>query len=362
VRGNKLGAMKDHRNLNLRIPGVVQVCRKVTAAKAPAYEIYVPVPRDPEGKKTGRILMLNSVVRLKELCYTVGDLNMFLPAAEVPDEDIVKTWQDDVTARLVDFDEAVQRLSDYAASREDHEPDVDVFGPASKRAQAAKAAERSQEAKQKEEQAKNLEARKTRVRSMRQESAFDMAHEVLEHVASEEKTSVSVSALSGAAQAAAHPNVKHLTDTLVRMGYLEDLQKGVFLLSDPLGTEQMGRRNRIAKHIKSKADAKEAMLVLCRKGKMDLVVEGLFRIPHFEGEEEPAGQARVSSGSSDHQPLKKKLKSAQDKPQVRKSVSSESAKAANLYDAKNPKLRTLLAGLPATRVAIRKHEYTKPPG
>jgi hypothetical protein len=183
---------------------------------------------------------------------------------------------------------------------------------------------------------------------MRQESAFDMAHEVLEPVASEEETSVSVSALSGAAQAAAHPNVKHLTDTLVRMDYLEDLQKGVFLLSDPLGTEYMGRRNRIAKHIKSKADAEEAMLVLCREGKMDLVVQGLFRVPHFEEDEKPPDQARVSSGSSDHQPPKKKPKSEQDKPQVRKSVSSEPAKAANLYNAKNPKLRALLAGLPAT--------------
>jgi hypothetical protein len=139
VRDNKFGAMKDHWNLNLRILGVVQVCRKVTAAKAPTYEIYVPIPRDLEGKKTGRILMLNSVARLKELCYTVGDLNMFLRAAEVPDEDIVKTWQNDVTARLVDFDEAVQRLSDYVASREDHEPEVDVFGPSSERALAAKA-------------------------------------------------------------------------------------------------------------------------------------------------------------------------------------------------------------------------------
>jgi hypothetical protein len=46
----------------------------------------------------------------------------------------VRTWQNDMTARLVDFDEAVQRLSDYVASREDHQPDVDVFGPASERA------------------------------------------------------------------------------------------------------------------------------------------------------------------------------------------------------------------------------------
>jgi hypothetical protein len=58
--------------------------------------------------------------------------------------------------------------------------------------------------------------------------------------------------------------------------------------------------------------------------------DGLFRVPHFEGEEEPTGRARVSSGSSDHQPLKKKPKSRQAKPKVRKSVSSEPAKSANL--------------------------------
>jgi hypothetical protein len=177
-----------------------------------------------------------------------------------------------------------------------------------------------------------------------------------------DEPSVSGPTLSGAAQAASHPNVKHLTDTLVRMGYLEDLLKGVFLLSDPLGTEHMGRRNRIAKHIKSKADAEEAMLVLCREGKMDLVVQGLFRIPHFEEDQKPTDQARVSSGSSDHQPLKKKPKSVQAKPNVRKSVSSEPAKSANLYDAKDPKLRALLAGLPATQVANRETGVPKPPG
>jgi hypothetical protein len=94
---------------------------------------------------------------------------------------------------------------------------------------------------------------------------------------------------------------------------------------------------------------------------MDLVVEGLFRVPHFEGEEEPAGQARVSSGSSDHQPLKKKTKSGQAKPKVRKSVSSEPAKSANLYDGKNPNLRALLAGLPATQVANRETGVHKAP-
>jgi hypothetical protein len=95
-------------------------------------------------------------------------------------------------------------------------------------------------------------------------SAFDMAHMELAPVG---EPSVSAPTLSDAAQAASHPNVTHLTDTLVRMGYLEDLQKGVFLLSDPLGTEHMGQRNRIAKHIKSKADAEEAMLVCAAREK-----------------------------------------------------------------------------------------------
>jgi hypothetical protein len=39
----------------------------------------------------------------------------------------------------------------------------------------------------------------------------------------------------------------------------------VYLLSDPLGTELMGRRNKVAKHIKSKVDAEEAMLIYAGK-------------------------------------------------------------------------------------------------
>jgi hypothetical protein len=101
---------------------------------------------------------------------------------------------------------------------------------------------------------------------VRPDSAFGMAHVVVEHPVSGEESSVSVPTLSGAAQAASHSNVKHLTDTLVRMGYLEDLQKGVVLLSDPLGTEHMGRRNRIAKHIKSKADAEETNVGFVPRG------------------------------------------------------------------------------------------------
>jgi hypothetical protein len=82
---------------------------------------------------------------------------------------------------------------------------------------------------------------------------------------------VSVPALSDPEHAAARPSVDHIPDTLVRMSYLEDFNKGVFLLRDRLGDKAVGRRNKVAKHIKSRADAEETMLVLSREGKMELV-------------------------------------------------------------------------------------------
>jgi hypothetical protein len=145
------------------------------------------------------------------------------------------------------------------------------------------------------------------------------------------------------------------------MGYLQDFQNGVYLLSDPLGTELMGRRNKVAKHIKSKADAEEAMLVLCREIKMEFLNNGLFRIPHFEEDRKPSGQDKASSGSLEHQPFRKKAKKVQAKPKVRKSVKSKLAKSANLYNAKNPNLRALLAGLLATQVANWKTGVHKAP-
>jgi hypothetical protein len=137
---------------------------------------------------------------------------------------------------------------------------------------------------------------------------------------------VSIPASSGAAQAASHPSVKHITDTLVRMGYLDDFQNGVFLLRDPLGDEKMGRHNKVAKHIKSRADAEEAMLVFCGKGKMDEISRGLFWVLHFEREKKPTGGTKTSSGSGGSQPPKKKPKTSQNKPKVRKSVKAEPAR------------------------------------
>jgi hypothetical protein len=143
----------------------------------------------------------------------------------------------------------------------------------------------------------------TQVWTVAQESAFIMAHVEL---APEEEQRVSAATLFGAAQAASHPNVKHFTDLLVRMGYLQDFQKGVYLLSDPLGTELMGRRNKVVKHIKSKAHGKEAMLVLYREGKIELVNNGLLRVPHFEEDKKPSGKDKASSGSSDINPSRRR--------------------------------------------------------
>jgi hypothetical protein len=237
IRGNKIGGLRAGGTLWLCIPLVVQV-----SGKSAAYKIYVPLP--PDGEK-GTILHLNSMARLETLCYTVGDMTMFMPEADLQGVDIAKKWHDDTKSRVRDMDEAVERLTAYVQSRGDEKVAVDVYGP------ATEAAQREQDAKEAAE--KESRAARVHVRTVEQDSAFTMAHVVADPAAGDDP-SLSGPTLSGAAQAASHPNVKHLTDTFVRMGYLEDLQKGVFLLSDPLGTEHMGRRNRIAKHIKSKAE------------------------------------------------------------------------------------------------------------
>jgi hypothetical protein len=84
-----------------------------------------------------------------------------------------------------------------------------------------------------------------------------------------------------------------------------------------LRDKAVGRRNKVAKYIKSRADAEEAMLVLCQEGKMELMGDNLFRVLHFEKDEETAGRARSSSDTLDSQPPKKKPKQTQAKPKVK---------------------------------------------
>jgi hypothetical protein len=122
IRDNKIGAIRTDGTLWLRIPSVVQVCRKVSS-KAAAYEIYVSIP--PEGEK-GTILLVNSMAKLETLCYTAGNMAMFMPAADLQDVDIVKKWHDDPKSRVTDLDEAAARLSDYVQSRGDEEVAADV--------------------------------------------------------------------------------------------------------------------------------------------------------------------------------------------------------------------------------------------
>jgi hypothetical protein len=94
---------------------------------------------------------------------------------------------------------------------------------------------------------------------------------------------------------------------------------------------------------------------------MKLVGNSLFRVLHFEEDEEPVGKVKSSPDTANSQPPKKKLKPTQAKPKVRKSVKSEPAQSANLYDASNPKLRALLAGLLASQVENWKTGVHKAP-
>jgi hypothetical protein len=262
VRGNRGGTVKRTSAYYLCIPPVVQVCRKVSATGTQSFEIYVPIPKDPAADKKGWIINLNSKAKLQDLVYNVGDMAMFMAAAEFGDVNLVKEWHSNTESRVHDLDKAVKRLDYYVMSRGDQEPahTVDVYGPASE------AAVREQEARDAERERKMAE--RVQLKTVRATSAFDIAHVQLKDPGSEEETDVSVPALTGAARAAAHPSVSHITETLLRMGYLEDLHEGVYLLSDPLGNEVMGRRNKVARHIKSKDDAEEAMMVLCWEGRL----------------------------------------------------------------------------------------------
>jgi hypothetical protein len=317
-----------------------------------------------------------------DLCYSVGTSAMFATASAAERIDLARLWQNKPKARVADSKVAIALLD--RASQDAETPPVDIFGTAEEVTVTTPSPSRSPtptptprptpvrtQAAQPQAKAWRAAAavistpavRPARERRLGVNPEFPTAYTVEEPPFGEERRgmSVSVPALSGPKHAAAHPSVDHITDTLVRMGYLEDFRKGVFLLRDSLGDEAVGRRNKVAKHIKSRADAEEAMLVLCQEGKMELVGNNLFQVLHFEEDEEPVGRARSSPDTADSQPSEKKPKQTQAKPKVRKSVKSEPAQSANLYNANNPKLRAMLAGLPASQVGNRKTGVHKAP-
>jgi hypothetical protein len=95
IRGNRAGTLQKRATLYVRIPSVVQVCRKVSG-KSPAFKIYVPLPLAKTPGK-GNIIMLNSLKGLDDLCYSVGDRAMFVPEADLEGVDIVKKWHGDTS-------------------------------------------------------------------------------------------------------------------------------------------------------------------------------------------------------------------------------------------------------------------------
>jgi hypothetical protein len=108
--------------------------------KSLAYEIYVPLP--PDGDK-GTILQFNSMSKLEDLCYNVGDMAMFMPEADLQGVDIVKKWHDDPKSRVTDPKEAAERLLAYVDSRGDEQPNVDVYGAATEAAAREQEEERN---------------------------------------------------------------------------------------------------------------------------------------------------------------------------------------------------------------------------
>jgi hypothetical protein len=213
---------------------------------------------------------------------------MFATASAAEQIDLARLWQNRPKARVADSKAAIALLD--RASQDAETPPVDIFGTAEEVTVTTPSPSRSPTptprptpvrtpAPQPQAEARRaaaaviptLAVRPARERRVGVNPEFPTAYTVEEPPSEEERRgmSVSVPALSGPTHAAAHPSVDHITDTLVQMGYLEDFRKGVFLLRDPLGDEAVGRRNKVAKHIKSRADAEEAMLVLCREGKME---------------------------------------------------------------------------------------------
>jgi hypothetical protein len=87
IRGNWAGTLQKRATLFVCISSMVQVCPKVSG-KLPAFEIYVPLPPAKTPEK-GNIIMLNSLKGLKDLCYSMGDLAIFMPEADLEGVDIV---------------------------------------------------------------------------------------------------------------------------------------------------------------------------------------------------------------------------------------------------------------------------------
>jgi hypothetical protein len=259
VRGNRAGLLMKQGPLWVRVPSVVETCKKVyggtaTSAKIQAFELYVPLPG-------GRVHKCPSMKAMWDLCYSIGTSAMFATASAAERIDLARLWQNKPKARVSDSKVAIALLD--RASQDAETPPVDIFGTAEEVTVTTPSPSRSPTptprptpvripAAQPQAEARRAAAtviptpvvRPARERRVGVNPEFPTAYTVEEPPSEEERRGISVSvpALFAPEHAAAHPSVDHITETLVRMGYLEDFRKGVFRLRDPLGDEVVGRR------------------------------------------------------------------------------------------------------------------------
>jgi hypothetical protein len=123
VRRSRGGAFSPKGLLWVRIPPVVEVCRRVLGTetgKSEAYEIYVPLPGD-------KVFRLNSMKDMWDQCYALGARGMFLDERDVGG-DIIRQWHKEPNTQVKDTEEALLLLDKWA---QEHPSDaVDEYGPA----------------------------------------------------------------------------------------------------------------------------------------------------------------------------------------------------------------------------------------
>jgi hypothetical protein len=201
---------------------------------------------------------------------------MFATASAAERIDLARLWQNKPKARVSDSKVAIALLD--RASQDAETPPVDIFGTAEEVTVTTPSPSVSPTptsrpnpvrtpAAQPQAEARRATAtviptpavRPARERRVGVNPKFPTAYTVEEPPSKEERRgmSVNVPALSGSEHAAAHPSVDHITDTLVRMGYLEDFGKGVFLLRDPLGDKVVGRHNKVAKQSRAEQSQRQ---------------------------------------------------------------------------------------------------------
>jgi hypothetical protein len=125
VRESRAGLYMTQGPLWVRIPQVVETCRKVyggtaTSAKIQAFELYVPSPG-------GRVHKCPSMKAMWDLCYAVGTSAMFAAAEAAERIDLTRLWQNRPKARVADSKKAIALLDQAAQGAET--PPMDIFGP-----------------------------------------------------------------------------------------------------------------------------------------------------------------------------------------------------------------------------------------